>query len=250
MVRDPDTYENKLEKLEKPSDPIFHKIRNGVMLDEAEKKTFASYVLLMRKRVPEREELARKNWEQTLATSPTFNTVHSPEFLGRLSDQKRRDVEELIASYESGPPKEILLKTMVLEWGEALRYLRSMRWRFLVARGPSKFFTGDNPVFYTGLGLVKLPAELTFPISTDITLHASWQEGPEGFFEIPEKYVRQLNHRTAGQSDTLFHHRAERWVAHIINKENHPSYLLDVSGTLHLLWRHKHLDVPQAWLEV
>jgi len=67
----------------------------GVILDTTEKEIFASYVVLMRKRVPEREKLARKGWEQTLATSPTLKMARSPEFLGRLSDQKRKDVEAL-----------------------------------------------------------------------------------------------------------------------------------------------------------
>jgi hypothetical protein len=245
---DPDTFENELERLEKPADSVFRKLRDRVMLDAAEKEIFASYVLLMHRRVPKEEQKVREDWEALLKESPEFALLRSPQFLERFTDERRTEIEEVLARYEKGPQKEVLLKAMVSGWNEVLPYLRAMRWRFLVAGGSSKFFTGDHPVFTSSLGLIKLPAELTFPVSKDITLHASWQPGPESFVVVSEAYTRQLNHRTASNSKELFHSRCERWVASVLNKDDHPIYLLDVSGALPLLWQHRTLDVPREWL--
>lgn len=178
-----------------------------------------------------------------MARAPSIQYYRSPEFLSGLPLEKRIEVEQILAEYEKEPPKELLLKTMTMEWGEAPLYLASMVWRFLVADKDSRFVTGDNPVFTSGLGLKKVAAELTFPISSDITLHASWQPGPEGFFVVPEKYVKQLNQRTANNSRQLFYYRSEEWPAKILNRGNYGTYLLDLSGYLQVLWKNRHDEV-------
>ena len=245
---DSDTFENELEKLEKPADPIFKKIRDRIMIDQDEKELFASYLVMMHRRIPELEEKVKKNWADVLASSPEIALLRSPEFLSRLTETRRTELEIALARYESGPIKEVLLNAMITDGGEVLAYLRKMRWRFLVADGPSRFITGDHPVFTSGLGLIKIPAELTFPVSSEVTLHASWQPGSEGFITAPEKYIRQLNHRIAGNSQEVYYSRCEEWVVKILNKRDHPIYLLDVSGNLPLLWRYRDHDVPREWL--
>lgn len=240
---DSNTYENELEKLEKPSDSILRKIRAGNLIDAEEKWTLTSYILLTHKRVLHREERVREGWADFVAKAPSIQYYRSPEFLSGLPHEKRMEVEQVLVEYEKEPPKELLLKTMVMEWKEAPIYLASMVWRFLVAKGNSHFVTGDNPVFTSGLGLKKVAAELTFPISKNITLHASWQPGPEGFFPVSERYVKQLNQRTATNSRQLFYHRPETWVAKILNRGNYGIHLLDLSGALQDLWENRDDEV-------
>ena len=243
---DPNTYENTLEKLEKPSDSILKKIRAGRLPDPQEKWTLTSYIFLTYKRVPRREERVREGWADFVANAPSIQYYRSPEFLSRLVPERRLEVEQVLAEYEKEPSKEFLLKTMVMEWGEAPLYLATMAWRFLVARGNSRFVTGDDPVFTSGLGLKKIAAELTFPISTDITLHASWQPGQERFIDAPESYVRQLNQRTASNCTQLFYYRSEEWVAKIFNRGGYGTFLLDVSGSLRTLWMYRDEEVVLA----
>lgn len=240
---DSSTYENELEKLEKPSDIILRKIRARNLIDAQEKWTLTSYIFLTYKRVPQREERIREGWADFVARAPSIRYYRSFEFLSRLTPERRLEVERVLAEYEREPSKEFLLRTMVMEWGEAPLYLATMTWRFLVASGNSRFVTGDDPVFTSGLGLKKVASELTFPIYTDITLHASWQPGREGFFDIPEKYVKQLNQRTASKSLQLFYHRPEEWVAKILNRGSYGIYLLDLSGALQTLWMHRDAEV-------
>lgn len=248
---DSDTFENELEKLEKPADLILNKLRSRIMIDAAEKEIFAAYVHLMHKRVPKNEaeeaEVA-KRWAEVLKGSSAVASLRSSEFQAGLTEARRTQVQDLLADYEAGPQKEVLLKVMVRESPSVLGYLRKMRWRFLIATGPSRFITGDRPVFTSSLGLIKLAAELTFPISSDVSLHASWQPGPEGFITVPEGYTRQLNHRTVNNAKKAYHAQSEERVTTILNKDDHPILLLDVSGTLSMLWQHRDRDVPDAWL--
>src|SRR5258708_3524036 len=49
------SYENALEKLEKPADVVFNKIRNFQALTESDREIFAQYMALMTRRVPARK---------------------------------------------------------------------------------------------------------------------------------------------------------------------------------------------------
>jgi len=120
----------------------------------------------------------------------------------------------------------------------------------LLARGPSMFISGDRPVAITGLGLMKVLSELTFPISRDIALHASWQPGEEGFFYAPDKWVKQLNQRTATNSSQIFSHIAAEWIVKILNRGNYPIFLLGINNDFEKLFPYKDiLSVPEEWLE-
>jgi hypothetical protein len=154
-----------------------------------------------------------------------------------------QSVEVGLEEYKDEPPKEILLRTMVTEWDEAPLYLADMSWRFLIADKESRYVTGENPVFTSSLGLKKVAAELTFPISTEIVLHASWQPGQEGYFSAPEEYVQQLNQRVAMNSKQLFYYRADEGIAEMLNQGNFGIRLLDLSGYLEVLWENQHLEI-------
>ena len=235
---DSTTFENKLEKLEKPSDKVLRKIRARRPLDLQDKWTLTSYILLIHKRGLGREERVRAEWGEFM------KGYLSPEYLLTYPPEKREEVKRILEEeYKNEPPKEILLRTMVMEWGEAPHYLASMNWRFLVADKESRYVTGENPVFTSSLGLKKVAAELTFPLSTEIALHASWQPGHEGYLSAPEEYVQQLNQRIATNSKQLFYHRAEEGVAEMLNQGNFGIRLLDVSGHLEDLWENQHLEV-------
>ena len=75
-----------------------------------------------------------------------------------------------------------------------------MTWRVVSASAPNAFFTGDNPVsFPYETGLLPHDGELTFPISSQAALHASWIPGPaETMFVAGTDFAaREINRRTA-----------------------------------------------------
>jgi hypothetical protein len=99
-----------------------------------------------------------------------------------------------------------------------------MKWRFFTAPSGHGFLTGDNPVFYfKSLGLGHAASEVSFPISTEVALVASWVENHrEGFFEAPSQVVKELNRRTASfASELVYFWRPESWVVSLLDKTEH-----------------------------
>ncbi len=91
-----------------------------------------------------------------------------------------------------------------LEWVDMI-YM--MTWRVVGTDAPNAFFTGDNPVSFTyNTGLLHPDGELTFPISSQAALHASWVPGSaETMFVAGADFVAQeINRRTS--------HSAERFL--------------------------------------
>ncbi|CAN5388252.1 MAG: DUF4238 domain-containing protein [Pyrinomonadaceae bacterium] len=246
-VTDFNTYENVLEKLEKPADPVFQKIRNQQMITSDEKTIFASYMIMMIKRVPRRKERAKEIWPSTLdsfeESSELMQWLNAEEAntdpndleklakLSRLGAEVRRILEE----YRENIPTEILLKTMVLE-SALLPVIGDMNWQFFIAPEGYSFFTSDNPVFYfESFGLNKLYSEITFPISSNIVLAASWhKELGEGFFPANSETVLEVNRRTASiASMNAYHSRKTSWLVDVLNKQRHRLNLLySYSGEL------------------
>ena len=109
-----DTYENKLEKLEKPSNPIFEKLRQYNMLTVQEKEIFAAYVRLMYKRVPRRKERFRRSWPHVSSSvlSEIAQWLDSEEARTNKADEARfariselrRELEEARTHYEENMP--------------------------------------------------------------------------------------------------------------------------------------------------
>jgi len=118
--------------------------------------------------------------------------------------------------YAQDPPKEVWLSTIPPERSPRLvAAIRGMTWRFLTFDGQPAFLTSDNPVFYfAGIGLAKPESEITFPISSHITLWATWrQDLLEGYFPTTERVVKEINRRTASNATRyVFHCADEDWI--------------------------------------
>jgi hypothetical protein len=234
------TYENILERLEKPANPIFQKLRRKEMITHEEKSIFASYLILMIRRVPRRMDKAKETWPSVLdsfeesseviqwlkaeESSIDSNDLNKMAKLTRL----REEVQRILDEYRNGMPPEILLKTMVTE-SNLLPVISGMNWQFFVAPEGYSFFTGDNPVFYfESFGLNKPYSEITFPVSANIALAASWHnEFGEGFFPANSETVLEVNRRTASiASKNLYHSRKASWLVDLLNKKQHQLNLL------------------------
>jgi hypothetical protein len=134
-VVDYETYENILERLEKPADPVIQKIRNRQMITMDEKVILASYIVLMLKRVERRRQKAARMWpsflEEFESSSDLLRTVDILErdtpsddtrTLERLK-KVRAEIERVLGEYKANPssvPSEILHKSMISpgsSWG-------------------------------------------------------------------------------------------------------------------------------------
>jgi hypothetical protein len=100
----------------------------------------------------------------------------------------------------------------------------SMRWQFFIAPSGHPFLTGDNPVhFPQKLGLKHIKAELSFPISSEVTLVASWQMGRvENFVKATPEIVKKINRRIVGNaSREIYFCECHEWAANLLNRSPH-----------------------------
>ena len=122
---------------------------------------------------------------------------------------------------ESIPLKDELLRG---QWSTPLmvRTLLEMTWRITRTDSSSGFLTGDNPMFFhKTYGLRKAEAEITFPLSSRVALHGSW-DGPKGallFGEAEPPLIKEINRRVIANADRfLFFHKESDWVWKVASK--------------------------------
>ncbi len=240
-----DTYEDELEKLEKPSNPVFEKLRRHNMITGPEKRIFASYINLMYKRIPKRKERLAASWPRILQSISSSVTawLDSQETKrertdacsgGRISDLRSKLDREL-EYYRAQKPfdNQAHLKGLVTESQLGLPdILCSMTWQFFLATKGHGFLASDNPVFSPG---IRNPyAEVSFPISKDIALVMSWYEIEEGFLHATPELVNEVNRRTAsGAQREVYYSRAEKWVHDMLGNNRKGYYLIySYPGTL------------------
>ena len=170
-----ETVENQLEKLEKPGDLIFSKIRAHQPINNEEKRIFSLYTVLMHRRVPKYRHALMEMTPKTLAA------YEPPEELLRLvagnDDNEKQAFIRAIAqkvAKDPGYPTQAHLKVVVnIEDSLLVHVLNMMNWNFYVASSDEVFLTGDDPVYISKkVGLRKNVSELSFPVSTDVTLIA------------------------------------------------------------------------------
>ena len=229
-TQDFETFENKLELLEKPADPIFHKIRARQAITNEEKGLFSSYVIHMYRRVLAGREkvrtlLAAKPYEPS---KEFFEKAHLPD-----TPEVRAEVKRLSDNMKNKPGFDIQAHNRITAASPdsfMIEALQKMTWTFCTPRAPHVFLTSDNPVFISEqFGLGKNISELSFPISSGVALVASWNKSlKEGFSEVPPQFLKELNRRTiSGASQFVYSSENPRWVLNILNKsayEYHPMY--------------------------
>jgi hypothetical protein len=229
-TQDFEAFENKLELLEKPADPIFQKIRARQLVTNEEKHVFSGYIIQMYRRVVSGREKVKKQ----LATHPYepsnefFEKTNLPD-----TPEMRAELKIIADTMRQKPGFDIQAHNRITAASPdsfMIEALHKMTWSFYLAPAPHAFLTGDNPVFISEhFGLGKNISELSFPISSDIALVASWNKFlKEGFSEAPPQFLKELNRRTVGgSSQHVYFSKNPEWVLTMLNKDNyeyHPMY--------------------------
>ena len=235
-VIDYDTYENMLEKLEKPADPIIEKIRNRQPITTDDKTVFAAYIVMMLKRVERRRQKAVAMWpsilehyESSMDLIPAIdalerNTPSNDVATLKRLEEVRKEIDRIIAEYKtnsSSVPSKILHDSMVAPDSKLLPVISQMKWQFLIAPEGSKFLTSDSPVFFfESIGLNKPQSEITFPISSYVALASFGRSGfREGFITTTTHVVSEINRRTAHAATAeVYHASAASWIVDVLKK--------------------------------
>ena len=233
IANETDFYSPEVEKylangIENPANDVLKKIRDRVEISPGDKQTLSAYMTCMMKRVPKGKEklkdLAPHTAEavrQRIDSLLNVAAAAQPE-KNEFIQKRRAEIGEIIDKYAKDPPKEIWLTNMPPEKSpRVLAALSSMTWRFLTFDEYPAFLTSDNPLFFfTSMGIGNPESEVTFPISSHITLWATWQlDLKEGYFPTNSQVVKELNRRTCSIATRYaFHSQGEDWVLPLLTK--------------------------------
>jgi hypothetical protein len=222
-----DTTEDILTRtIEQPCIPIFEKICAKEPLEPIERLFLTDYIIIMKFRTPAQRDstLERideesepytenlKNWLHTIAISKTPLSEKANCFLEQIGRKKLQDIVD---------PKQVWEFTLNPEkYPQTRKAIFSMYWHFFVHRD-RVFLTCDNPFFYfKEIGLAHNQTEITFPISSNIALLATWQQRGHSLYSNPtDSTIRQINKRTvANASKFIFSHDYVDWKLKLANK--------------------------------
>jgi hypothetical protein len=231
VAQENDLYSPELEtylntEIEVPSKEILDKIRAFRKISPTEKLKFSEYIVVMMARIPEMR-IKVGAWFEKIK-EPAFDNFETDliRMLTLHPDKKEiieRRLKELREIREKGriKPEGVWHGVIAPErFPKILWAIQNMTWRFLVSKD-SGFLTGDNPIFYPkDIGLKDIRAELSFPISKDVALLATWPVDKDcQFRSAKESAVKEINRRTVSFAlRYVFYHRYEQWIINLVNK--------------------------------
>ena len=228
---DSETYENLLERLEKPADAIFQKIRSHQNITQDDKLIFSKYIVQMMKRTEETRSWVEDHMPKYLAAY--YDDPNLTEMIeGNDVNEKRSKLIAILDRMKADPnmSRGTHLRTLTLiEQAQSIKAINQMTWCFWVASGDQAFLTGDNPVFiFKQLGLAKPESELNFPISSNVALWGSNRRDlRSGYFPAEARLVKEFNRRTAKNATRhVYASCCEEWILNLLNKESHRVGLL------------------------
>lgn len=226
--KDFDTFENKLESLEKPANPIFDKLREQHNIDGEEKRLFSEYLVLTWRRVR-----AGRAMLQQFISKPFYDPRRALSHFNWPDTPENRAIIMAVAEcLRQSPGYDIQAHnrtTAASSESFLIEPVVRMTWTFYTAPKGQCFLTSDNPVHIPRCGLGKNISELSFPIASNIALVASWSKHmKEGYCEAHPKVVKEINRRTASMaSHYIYTSINEQWVVKLLNNsphEYHPIY--------------------------
>lgn len=218
-------------QIEAPANKVIDKIRSRKNLTEEDKTNLATYMVVMLKRVPQSKirmkemapGVAQKQEEKCDQEITKLINEHPDKT--ELLEKRRAEIKQNLEKYSKNPPKDFWISLISPERSSnVINILQQMTWHFLTFNEYPAFLTCDNPVFYfKWMGIGKSESEVTFPISSDIVLWATWRKDiEEKYSEINKQALKEINRRTATNATRfVYHARDESWIPKFIAKKNH-----------------------------
>jgi len=216
------------EKVEWPATGVIQKIRDLNALTHEDKVTFSKYMMTLWKRVPQQKKWVNDKAPEIM--NPVFERIEKeliefgnqyPSKIG-IVEKGRKELKELRVTKEDEFIYEIWLENIPPDkTPQSVEVLSQMTWRFLIAPNGQYFITSDNPLFFFHwMGIGKERSEVTFPITKDIVLWATWRiDIGEGFFPTNSQIVKEVNRRTASNlAQYLFSPRSDSWIRTLADK--------------------------------
>ncbi|MCX5846462.1 MAG: DUF4238 domain-containing protein [Deltaproteobacteria bacterium] len=216
--------------IEGPANTVLDKIRSRHQINDDDKYIFAEYMAVMWKRVPRAKEDLKKMAPRLAdgiakkMSADLGNILDDKPEKAEFLEKRKREIDDILATYAVDPPKEIWLENIPPErTPRIVETIKAMTWVFWEFDQQPVFLTCDNPVFYfTGMGVGRRDSEISFPISSHVVLWATWRiDLPRNFIQASTQVVKEMNRRTVhNASRYVFHSRDERWIIPFIKKKN------------------------------
>jgi hypothetical protein len=218
------------EWVEKPANKVLDKLRNQERITDTDRLHLSVYIATMLKRVPKRRAEAFSMipgvFEKTITKVRTQiqewgQTTQNKE----LFERRLLEVEAAEKKLRNEVP-DFLIEQIRQPWAseEMISAIYTMPWRIAYSPASDFFITSDNPAyFFKAYGIATPKSELTFPISTDLALFASWQgeQNTTIYVQARPKLVREANKRLiSGAERFVFSHRQDDWIEKISDTPN------------------------------
>lgn len=222
------------EKIERPIISALKKIRNREVVSEIEKKDLCKYIFVFAKRVPaafnrfqdNAPRIAKEQMDKLDSHLHDLETKN-PDKTSRC-DSIRKNAQRIYSNLAENPSREIWAKAIQFDNGIARELLSQMTWTFYCCNEPDIFITSDNPVFiHRSIGVRPRHADMSFPISKNISLLASWQSfRDQQYLDATSQQIKELNRRTIHNA-TRFVYSSEKkdWLTDSLNKKEHQIHL-------------------------
>jgi hypothetical protein len=218
-------------KIEAPANPVLGKIRSHQPISQNDKELLSAYMANMMQHVDrglERtKEIAPKvadkifdDLEQKILSDIEQDSSKKERLLAIL-----QNIPNLKTKYLNDFPLEIWYKNLNPEvLPQVLAILPAMTWIFFVSEKGLPFLTSDNPLFFfEWQGIGKPESEVTFPISSEIVLWATWRKDlkKNQYVKQKEPIIREINRRIASSATKYVYYSLEAdWVVRLINKKS------------------------------
>lgn len=215
-------------KIETPTKEVIEKIKNHLPISIDDKEILAKFMSVLVKRVPASLKRARQMYPEL--SEQVYDELEKEIEQLKVSNPDKQEIieqrqEEIRQIRENDPndPKDIWEMILRPEMTPAMSHaLTNMTWVFWYHHKKSVFLTSDNPVFYfTWMGIGKRNSEVSFPITSKITLWATWRTDlKEKYHRVKERTIHEINRRTVSvASRHVFFSNNEQWIINLANKK-------------------------------
>ena len=212
--RDSVSFENALAQIEGQVATSWRKIINREAIDDADREIISSFLSLMMTRVP----VYRHNIERldaALVKSAASFLASQGVLLAKIRAEYEREgrkppnnLEDIVkrflgGEYEVEVEPQVSLTEVTTEFS---LIFSEMNWTYFITKGKYPFVTSDNPLSYIdpthdarspyGVGLINANIEVTFPVSRDIALVATWKRLGKTYQKGTDRLVKEINYRT------------------------------------------------------
>jgi hypothetical protein len=215
------------EEVEGPANAVISKMRLQESLSQDDRQMLAQYIVVLFKRVPNGRERTKKLFEEM--KGPYFKAIDLD--LQKLIDlypekapnliTKRMELQRIISENRITPDPIWERNLPAVLTPSVLDAIPRMTWQFFRASPPEYFVTSDNPVFFfASLGVGNPQSELTFPISSEIALWATWRRDlKEQYVQVRRQAVLEVNRRmVSGATKYVFCSKSDKKIAELVNK--------------------------------